>query len=192
MKNFNLLRLAGFGFFGAASLSPTAEQNKWLLEKLDVAKNLPCVSTSISAFYREDFVIEEKSADQFTLMSSKPNILFSLFIKQPPPDSIQPLMQADESMLETAHIGGENLAANYPQPFKNIVQIPGDLDLKIKSEAPITDSADLILTYTPADKGRGTINSGGTITIEKNHLPWKSSDRYLNDKFKLLPPTNFV
>lgn len=120
MKNLNLLRLAGFGFFGAVFLSPVVpgQHEDWLLEKINVAKKMTSLPFTMSALYRENYPTEQKTVAPRSNPTAKPNFLLSVCLPEDVPEETIPLLFPFYE-LPTGNPNPGDVNANRTSPAEN-------------------------------------------------------------------------
>jgi hypothetical protein len=200
MKNLNLLRLAGFGFFGAVFLSPAVpgQNEDWLLEKLNVAKRLTSLPFTMSALYRENYLTEPKTTVLPSGSTTKPDFFLSILLPDDPPvDTVplllptyDPLANTSTSMetsaieimptekrtqIESKSIQSENIEEQKPDPAEdtfsgNVDQAPNKIKTEAKEEFE---------------------NAEETGNINNTHLPEYVPGEQAPEE-ELLPPTQYV
>lgn len=200
MKNSNLLRLAGFGFFGAVFLSPAPGQNEgnWLLEKLSISRKITSMPFSMSALYRENYLIEpsitihppasiSKPAFFSSICSTKeplPDTTTSLFpfyktiTNTPAPKPESPAVQSQTALVETMPV---NPQKNKPEPVSAAEPTVINTELNATATLPAQQSP---LSQEPDE----IIEDYSSVS--NSHLP-----EYLpgeKEEEKILPPTEYV
>lgn len=197
MKNSNLLRLAGFGFFGAVFLSPAPGQNEdaWSPEKLSISRKIPGMPFSMSFLYRENYSLETSAIDHPQVYISKPNFLFSIcFTKDPPHKTTDVLFPFYESITNTPPLKPQNSTT---QPRARLVKkIP--VKPKVTGAEPAAVAEAMQVTnelprFTiPTDQQQETREITEEYISSTNspfeYLPFEKDSR----EEKILPPTDYV
>lgn len=201
MKNSNLLRLAGFGFFGAVFLSPVPGQNEdaWSPEKLSISRKIPGMPFLMSFLYRENYSFEPSTLDHPQVSISKPNFLFSIcFTKDPSYKTTDVIFPFYESITNTPPPKPQNSTT---QPRATLVK-KTRVRPKITSIEPAADAETMLVNN---EFSRAIISSAqqGPLQQEAREI----SEEYISSanspleylpyekdggEEKILPPTDYV
>lgn len=195
MKNSNLLRLAGFGFFGAVFLSPAPGQNEgnWLLERLSISRKITSMPFSMSALYRENYLMESNTTAHPPASIPKPDFFFSIcFTEEPLPDTTTSLFPFYKTTTNTPAPKSESPAAQAQttliettpvSPEKNEPELVTTAESNTAATLPVEQS---LLSQEPDEI------TEEYISVNNSHLPEYLPGEKENEEERIFPPTEYV